>query len=209
MAYKLNPLTGELDYYETGGPTGPSGASGVTGDIVTGPTGPTGDASTITGPTGDAGLSITGPTGPTGDASTITGPTGVGITGAVGATGATGASATLQYKFTIMSPSIAFGVDAEICVVSATDAAITVTGINVTCDATTNEIAGDLKWADAFVGLANATVINDFDTTSGVRVDTSITAGNVASGKCVYISFDSAPSADITQISFVVTYVYQ
>ena len=89
-----------------------------------------------------------------------------------------------------------------------TDAALTISKITVTLDASGNEVAGDLKYADAFISLANPVVINDFDTTSGVRVDDSITNGSVPSGKCIYISFDSAPSANITQMCMDIEYSY-
>ena len=67
---------------------------------------------------------------------------------------------------------------------------------------------GDLKWADAFIGLGNAALINDFDTSSGVRSDSSITNADVASGKCIYIVFDAAPHTDITQMCVDITYNY-
>lgn len=111
-------------------------------------------------------------------------------------------------RFNILDPATAQGVDNEICIWPVTDAAITVTKITVTLDAAANEVAGDLKYADAFIGLANATVINPFDTTSGVLADDSIASGSVASGKCIYISFDSAPSATIKQMCVDVQYNY-
>jgi hypothetical protein len=193
------------------GPTGDAsvvpGPTGPTGDSITGPTGPTGASSTITGPTGPTGLSITGPTG---DSITgPTGPTGVGVTGPTGDDGPTGAYPTLQYKFTVFNPYEAYTVDPNICLVAAIPAAITVTKLEVTLNAAGDQIEGDLKWADAFIGKANATVINDFDTTSGVRVDTTITAGNVAAGKCLYLTLDEEPDPDITQANFVITYVLQ
>jgi len=49
-------------------------------------------------------------------------------------------------------------------------------------------------------------VINDFDTTSGIRDDTSIDTPAVASGKCVYMKFDTTPIAAIKQIAFDITY---
>jgi len=112
-------------------------------------------------------------------------------------------------RFTLVDPKSAYGKDHEFCIWSKTDAAITITNIEVTCDADpTTEPTGDIKWADAFIGLGNATVINDFDTTAGVRSDSSITAGSVAAGKCIYISFDAEPDAALTQISFAITYDY-
>ena len=108
--------------------------------------------------------------------------------------------------WTLIDPKGAYGKDHEIFVWK-TDAAITITKIEVSCDADpATEITGDLKWADAFIGFGNATVINDFDTTAGVRSDTSITAGAVGAGKCIYISFDAEPLEAITQINFSITY---
>ena len=112
-------------------------------------------------------------------------------------------------RFTIINPNAAYSVDHEICIWAKTDAAITITNIEVTCDADpTTEPTGDIKYADAFIGLANAVVINDFDTANGVRSDNSITQGSISSGKCIYISFDAQPESAITQMSFDLTYHY-
>ena len=135
---------------------------------------------------------------------------------AQGGTGATTAAAartnlgvdTRHLRFTIVDPYTAYGKSATICVVPAIDQAITVTKLQVTTNSSSYEVAGDLKYADAFIGLANATVINDFDTSSGVRTDTTITNASVASGKNIYISFDSQPSSSLAQVSFDVTYTY-
>jgi hypothetical protein len=111
-------------------------------------------------------------------------------------------------RFTIIDPATVYGKDTQVCLVPKLDAAITITNLEVTCDAAANEVLGDLKYADTFIGLANATVINDFDTTSGVRSDSSITSGAVASGKAIYIQFDSVPNTAVTQISFDITFDY-
>ena len=112
-------------------------------------------------------------------------------------------------RFTIVDPATAYTKDAEICIWVKVDAAITVTNLEVTCDSDpATEITGDLKYADAFIGLATPIVINDFDTAVGVRSDATILSGAVAAGKCIYISFDLSPIAAITQISFDVTYTY-
>lgn len=111
--------------------------------------------------------------------------------------------------FTIINPFAVYDGDTQICVWAQTPAALTVTKIEVTCDADpATEIQGDLKWADAFIGLGNAAVINDFDTTAGVRSDSSISSGSVAGSKCIYIEFDAQPIEAITQINFDVTYDY-
>lgn len=84
--------------------------------------------------------------------------------------------------------------------------ALTVTNVKVTTSSASFEIAGDVKYADARIGLANATVINTFDTTSGVLDDSTITSGSVASGKFVYLSFDSAPNASDTDDHIAITW---
>lgn len=111
-------------------------------------------------------------------------------------------------RFTLVDPNGVQAKDNEVCIWLVTDAAITISKITVALDAAGNDIAGDLKYADAFIGLANPVVINDFDTTSGVRVDTSISIGAVPSGKCIYISFDASPNAAITQVAFDIEYSY-
>lgn len=103
-----------------------------------------------------------------------------------------------HFHISIVNPNAVITASTIIPIFSATDAALTVTKIQVTTSSASYEVAGDLKYADARIGLANAVVINDFDTTSGVRTDTSITSGAVASGKFVYLSFDSVPNASMT-----------
>lgn len=112
-------------------------------------------------------------------------------------------------RFTLIDPATAYGVSATIPIWVKTDAAITITNLEVSCDADpTTELTGDIKYADAVIGLGNAVVINDFDTTNGVRSDSSITSGAVASGKCIYISFDTTPDAALNTITFDLTFDY-
>lgn len=159
------------------GPTGPTGATGNTGP--TGPTGATGN---------------TGPTGPTG-------PT--------GATGSTGPTGNTRLRVTLSNPADFYtNVDHEICLVPALDGAIHVSEVHVTCDADpSTEPTGDVKYADAFIGMANATVIQAWDTTSG-KVDVTGLNVAVASGKCVYISFDTTPDTGITQMNWDIVFTY-
>jgi hypothetical protein len=96
--------------------------------------------------------------------------------------------------------------DNEICIWKAVPADITITRLEITLDASGNQVTGDLKKADDFISLGSASVINVFDTTSGVLDDSSITAGSVSSGECVYLSFDAAPNAAITQMYFDISY---
>lgn len=115
---------------------------------------------------------------------------------------------TQHLRGLIWNPNVVQSDDNEICLWPETDADLTITKLTVTLDASGNEVVGDLKYADTFIGLANAVVINDFDTTSGVREDDSITSGSVATGKAIYFSFDSSPNAAITQMCFDITYTY-
>jgi hypothetical protein len=104
-----------------------------------------------------------------------------------------------QWNFTILNPFGDYDIDTQIFIAWARDA-LTITKIQIELDSAANEVAGDLKYADDFLALGNATVINDFDTTSGKRTDTSITSGSVASGKAIYLQFDSQPNAAIKQM---------
>jgi len=64
-----------------------------------------------------------------------------------------------------------------------------------------------LKFADAFIGFANATVIDDTATVAGV---TTVTGGfgdaTVPAGKCIYWLFDADPDDAITQVSVKIYY---
>jgi hypothetical protein len=106
---------------------------------------------------------------------------------------------TFEREIDIMNPNGAYGVDTQVFFFY-TRAAMTITKIVVSLDATANQVAGDLKWADDLTSFTGATVINDFDTTSGVRTDTSITSASIAAGKFVYLEFDSQPNVAIKQM---------
>ena len=100
-------------------------------------------------------------------------------------------------------------VDTKFCIVPKTPAACTVTNLEVTCDANpTTELTGDVKYADTYIGLANATVINAFDTTDGVLSDSTITSGAIAAGKAIYISFDTTPDAALKTITWDIQFDY-
>lgn len=111
------------------------------------------------------------------------------------------------WDFDIINPNQVYSKDTQVFVAVA-KADMTITRIRVELNATTNQVAGDLKYADSFISLASATVINDFDTTSGVRDDSTITSASVAAGKCIYIQFDSQPHADITQMHVHIEWDY-
>lgn len=113
-----------------------------------------------------------------------------------------------HFRANFVNPNGLYDLDAEWCIVPVTEAALTVTRIDVTCHADpATELDFDLKWADAFIGLANAAVIDELNTTAGV---TTITTGfddaTVVAGKCIYILFNADPDAAITQVIVDVTY---
>jgi len=108
---------------------------------------------------------------------------------------------------TILHPFTAYGIDTQIPLFRAKED-LTVTKIDVSLDATGNQVAGDLKQASDLTSYTSAAVINDFDTTSGVRVDTTITTGAVAQGQWVYLDFDSEPSTDITYMCINIHWDY-
>lgn len=153
-------------------------------------------------------------------ASAITGETGTGAV--VFGTSPTITGATLStanntniagdrkhIRFTVLDPASSYAISTNVCLVPSIDAAITVTNIEVTCDADpTTEPTGDIKYADTFIGLASPTVINDFDTTAGVRSDSTITSAAVASGKCIYLSFDTTPDTALNSLTVDISYDY-
>lgn len=72
------------------------------------------------------------------------------------------------------------------------------------------EINANLKYADAWIGLANDVVIDIIDTTNGVSsedTDANINGGvAVANGKVVYLEFDADPEGTCVQMIFEMWY---
>jgi hypothetical protein len=114
-----------------------------------------------------------------------------------------------RWHVSIVNPNAVVTASTVIPILALTDAALTITKIEVSTSSASYEIAGDLKFADARIGLANATVVETFDTTSGVRSDSSMSGdATIPSGKVVYLSFDSAPSASMTDCIFTIYWDY-
>jgi len=115
-----------------------------------------------------------------------------------------------HFRVNLWNPNALYDDDTQICLCPVLPAAITITAIDVTCDADPDpEIQLDLKWADAFIGLANAAVIDELDTTNGVAdIDAGFDDADVASGKCIYLEWQADPDAAITQVCVDVTYDY-
>jgi hypothetical protein len=74
----------------------------------------------------------------------------------------------------------------------------------------TTEVDLDLKYADAFIGVAGATVIDALDTTNGVSsedTDANINGGAaIANGKVIYLEFGTAYTETGHQIIFELWY---
>jgi hypothetical protein len=97
---------------------------------------------------------------------------------------------------TIMYPYGAYAIDTQIPIFKA-KAALTVTKIDVSLNATGNQVLGDLKKATDLTSFTGAAVVQNFDTTTGVRVATGLTAA-VAANDWLYLEFSSQPNAAIT-----------
>ncbi len=115
-----------------------------------------------------------------------------------------------EKSFTIVSSSQTYAVaGSSVCLITKTPKAVTITNIEVTLDADPIlEFTGDLKYCDTFIGLANPTLVNDLDTTSGARSDSSITSGSVAAGKCLYLNYDVSPDTNTKQMAITLTGKY-
>ena len=117
---------------------------------------------------------------------------------------------TKHYAFTVWDVNSVWSDDTQICIDPNTSGSITITEVEITLDADpTTELNWNLKWADAFIGLANATLIVACDTTAGVAdIDSGFNDATVPAGKCIYMEFDAGPDEDTTQASVKVTWTY-
>lgn len=111
------------------------------------------------------------------------------------------------WDLVISNPHEVYGMDTQVFIGWALRAMV-ITKIVINLDSNANDVAGDLKYADTFIGLANPVVINDFDTAAGVRTDTSISSGTVAEGKAIYLQFDSEPAEAINQMHVHIEWRY-
>lgn len=111
------------------------------------------------------------------------------------------------WDITVTTPGAFYAIDTQIPV-AYTKYSTTISKIVVTTNSSSYEVSGDIKWADDLISFTNATVINDFDTSSGVRTDTSITSGTVSADKYIYLQFDSAPSSAVTWVNIHIEYSY-
>ncbi|MHB9105757.1 MAG: hypothetical protein ACYDCO_01760 [Armatimonadota bacterium] len=110
-------------------------------------------------------------------------------------------------RVNLTDPQALYTNDAEVCLIPAADAALTITAIRVTCDGNpATEFDCDLYWADDFVTRANATKLADITTVDGKLSSTGLALA-LASGKALYLVL-SDPDDAITQVNLDFTYDY-
>ena len=119
-------------------------------------------------------------------------------------------------RFNLFNPNSLYDTDPHVCIVPKLDAGIQITRVRVSTSDVTNDISGEIRYANAFTSLieddplvitgADATTITEFDTTSGVRDSSHAVA--VPASKSVYIFFDADPSSTITQVCIDIEYHY-
>ncbi|KKN77701.1 hypothetical protein LCGC14_0358270 [marine sediment metagenome] len=113
------------------------------------------------------------------------------------------------YLLNMADPPTLQGLDSQWSLDPNTAAALTITKVEITLDADpTTEFDLDLKFADAFIGLANATLIAAIDTTNGTSNITSFSDATVPAGKVVYLEWGGAPDAATIQGNVKVVWDY-
>jgi hypothetical protein len=114
----------------------------------------------------------------------------------------------------VVDPGSWYDSDAEIFIMTVGDDALSGIIIDewkLSCNLDPDvEIDADLRYADAWIGLANAADIDEIDTANGVSsedTDSNINGGSaVANGKVIYIGFDADPEGTCTQMIFEMWY---
>jgi hypothetical protein len=124
------------------------------------------------------------------------------------------AMSLIRHIAVIIDPGTWYDADAEVFLFTVGDdypEGIIIDEWKVSCNVDPDvEMDLDLKYADAFIGLANAAVIDVLDTTNGTSsedTDANINAGAaVANGKVVYLSFGADPEGTAVQMIFEMWY---
>ncbi len=107
----------------------------------------------------------------------------------------------------IDTPLYRYTQDSIIALTYKTTEAITIAGIQISCDADpTTEIAGNLVYADDLITRANPVIINSVNTATGVLTDVSITSASVAAGKAIYLRLTAEPDAATKWVCVDVVY---
>lgn len=120
----------------------------------------------------------------------------------------------ILHKEKVLDPGSWYNSDTEIFIMTVGDNApngIIIDEWKCSCNVDPDtEIDADLRYADAWIGLANAADIDEIDTTNGVSsedTDSNINGGSaVSNGKVIYIGFDADPEGTCTQMIFEMWY---
>lgn len=110
-------------------------------------------------------------------------------------------------RATILDPNAAYDISTTILLVPVTEAALTVTQIDITCDADpTTEQQFSIVQATGYIAKTSPTDIEDNITVDGAFTTTAIDIGAVAAGQCIYLLFDSDPEDAMATFSVDITY---
>lgn len=115
---------------------------------------------------------------------------------------------THHFRFALADPNVLWDVDSLICIVPVLTEAITVTRIDITCDADpTTEPAMSLRFADNFITRTTPTTVDVITTTAGV---TAITSGfddaTIPASNCIYLDMTAQPESALKSITFDISY---
>jgi hypothetical protein len=131
-----------------------------------------------------------------------TSPTFAGTVGVADNTNITGLRRVLNVN--LANPAGLFTASTSWCLIVKTDAACKITSIEGSCKADpTTELDANLMYADTFVGLANAVTLAAINTTAGAYSSGAVSLA-VPAAKCMYVLFDAAPDATITQYALTI-----
>lgn len=110
-----------------------------------------------------------------------------------------------EWNFTIIDPNAVYNKDTQVFIAHIYRP-IVVTEIHVELNTAAQNVAGDLKHASNFIGLAGGSLIVPFDTTAGVLSTTTITNPEVAADRHLYLDFDAQPNSAIGQMHVTIFY---
>ena len=112
------------------------------------------------------------------------------------------------FRFGIADPNIFYDKDSLFCFEVNLAQAITITQIDVTCNANpTTQPAMSLRFATDFITRSTPTTIDDITPTAGVTTITSgFTDATIPSGSDIYLVFTADPEAALNSITFKITY---
>ena len=113
-----------------------------------------------------------------------------------------------HFIFALADPNALYDIDSIFCIKPVTEKAITVTRIDVTCNADpTTEPTMSLRFANNFISRTTPTTIDVITTTAGV---TAITSGfddaTIPASNCIYFVFTADPEAALKSITVDITY---